>query len=269
MKMRYLIGMAILLVVGAGCGDDTGTARPAGVGQTVVTGNGETAIYDTPTGDDCIEIGSQCVSPQDECGDDARVDVIVDDSGEYVDTVCYPGDEITHDEHKGSIKSDEDGTVVVLDGKDDGADITDNVEFKGNDGVLYGQGEDVSVVRGNVKVIGNNAAIRGVRIEGSVDLEGNDGRLTNCVIEGNLHIKGNGNMVTNCIVFGDLKAGYADAQDTTLIGNYVQKDFRAEHETTVCSGNFEFSDKNENVQLDASEADDADAVSCPTESDAQ
>jgi hypothetical protein len=264
MKMQLsVIIVACLVVVTSGCGDDEpSAAAPYGVGKTVVSGDGGSTVYDTPEGDACIDIGSQCIPPQKYCGQNAKIDVIVDSDGEYVETVCYPSDGVTHEDHKGSIKTDEDGASIVLDNKDDGADVTDNVEFKGNDSTLYGHGPEVSVIRGNVKIIGDNAALRGIRIEGNVDLEGDGAHLINCVIEGNLHVKGNGNTVVDCIVFGDLKT---DATNTKLIANYVQKELRSDHESSWCSGNYNFTDANENLRIDPSEYDGAEAVSCPTQ----
>src|SRR6185295_17309607 len=126
--------------------------------------------------------------------EDAATDVILGRHGEVLTTLCYPtdgwdvtvvGDDPVSTPPLGN------KTVVVIDGKDDGVDITGDVDIKGNNSIIWGEGPDVSVIGGDVHIDKNNAIVRGVRIKGDATITKNNAALVDCVIEGDLTVTKN------------------------------------------------------------------------------
>ena len=93
----------------------------------------------TSTGEGCVEPDSVCEAAQDAaqkaCGEDAATDVILGRHGQVLTTLCYPTDgwdvTVLGDDPVSTPPLDN-NTVVVIDGKDDGVDITGDVNIKGN-----------------------------------------------------------------------------------------------------------------------------------------
>lgn len=261
-RASALLVAGLLVAALPACGDDevaAGSATPWSSDQSVVIGGaGGPTVHATPDGDDCIDVGDECVQPQRECGDDARADVVVDADGKVVRIVCYPGDEgVSFDRSEGSEKSVADDTVLVLDAEDDGDDITNNVEFKGNGAVLYGHGPDVSVVGGNLKIIGDDAVVRSLRIKQNLHVDGSGATIIDCVVEGNVHIKGGQNVLAGCVVWGDVKV---EGGEHALVANRAAKNWDVAEEY-VCSDNVAVEDADDDLVIDDGEL--GPALSCP------
>lgn len=262
-----ILSVALLAMAAAGgCGSEAqdmaaGRMVPYEADQTVVVGSGEGGqVQQTPAGSSCIELGSACVRPQEECGEGARADVVVSD-GELVRTVCYPGQEdATFDNLEGSWKPRGNGAVIGLDAEADGDDITNNVQLDGNDQVLYGHGEDVSVIGGNVKIVGNGAVVRGVRIRGNLDVEGDGATISLCAVEGNVHIKGNQNVLVECEVYGGLKA---EGSGHALVANRLGQSWDIKEDYEHCSDNLPFDDADGDGRIDEGELLGDVTLSCP------
>jgi hypothetical protein len=241
----------------AACG---GTSEPPALGtpytpeqdRTVVVGDGKGgATYVTPNGTECLQIGNECIRPQDKCGDNARADVIVDSQGRVVEIVCYPVTSPTPVEGKdGTDLGKGNKDVVAVDGADDGVDITGDVKADGNNVTIYGQGADVSIIGGSVDVPKNNFSARGVRIKGNVTIEGNNATFVLCVINGDVTIRGNNTVLAECTVFGKVTI---TGNNSKLVGNGLKSGISNGGQNTVCDGNVSFVDANGDGKVVASE----------------
>ena len=208
--------------------------------ETVVVGDGKGgAVYATPAGAGCLQIGAECVKPQDKCGAAARADVIVDSAGKVVEIVCYPpASNPPNVEATGTVDLDKENKgVIALDGVDDGLDIAGDVSSKGNNVTVYGQGTKVSVIGGSVAASGNNFSLRGVTVKGNVTIKGNNATLVLCAIDGNLTIEGNNAVVAECVVSGRVTI---TGNNSKLLSNKVQGPLQVNGTSTTCDANVSF-----------------------------
>lgn len=214
--------------------DKYGSAR--GVTTVIGDGKGGTAFV-TPDGEEgCIDVAGKCVKPQDECGPNARADVVVDSAGTVVEVICYPdegapavvdgkGDVNLGKENKGS---------VAVDGADDGVDIEGNVTSVGNNVTVYGEGAGVSVIGGNVSSSGNNFVLRGVTVKGDVNITANNGAIVLSVIEGDVVYTGNNFVMAETVVLGNVRIIGNNAK---LVGNSVAGTITIDGKESLCDGN--------------------------------
>ncbi|HEX2735034.1 MAG TPA: hypothetical protein VHM70_25690 [Polyangiaceae bacterium] len=196
---------ALVSAAAFGCSDTaTGeqVATPYKPDDAVVIGGEELGGEQTRLSTACEE--HDCGTFEDACGDRAAGDVILDQSGNVVDVICYKQDVNVDDVPVDSVQQSDakNNTVLVLDGEDDGLDVEKDVTISGNNAVIYGSGPDVSVIGGTVDIQKNNAVVRGVRIKKDVTITKNNSKLAFCVIEGDLTISGNNTTVAECTVLG-------------------------------------------------------------------
>jgi len=249
--------VALVLGFGFGCGGradaGVGDAPPYEEDTTVLfTPDGQETVR-TPNGEQCLDRPSDsCIAPQDVCGDQGTADVIVDADGNVLDVVCY-GQDVTVD----SVPIDQvdtasagNDTVLVIDGKDDGDDVTGDVVLEGNNAVVWGEGPDVSVIGGSLDIQMNNAVVRGVRIRGDVTIDKNNTQLLSCVIEGNLTVLQNNTTIAGCEVYGTVTIGQ---NNTVLVGNRFDGVDVVEAANATCSGNRRIDDANGNLTIDDGE----------------
>jgi hypothetical protein len=260
------LGLALssaLTLVGIGCGSDdvdippsNGDPYTSSPNKTVVVGAGPGAgtVVATPSGDGCVQLPSgECVKPQDKCKVGERADIVVDSAGKVVQIVCFPASERpTPIDGQGNVDlGKENKGVVSIDGADDGVDVVGNVDSKGNNVTVYGQGPAVSVIGGNVGAEGNNFAMRGVTVKGNVEISGNNAALVLCVVEGNVIIKGNNAVIADCTVLGRIEI---DGNNNVLVANEVGSGIAvSDAKNLVCDGNVAWSDANGNKLLDPGE----------------
>ena len=228
------------MACGGGNGETTAipqTPYTNAPGNTVVIGEGRGGtVFATPGGSACIQLGSECVRPQDKCGAGARADVIVDSKGKVVQIVCYPN--VTDPpvvDTTGPVDLDKQNNGVIrVDGANDGVDIAGDVASKGNNVTVYGQGADVSIIGGSVSADGNNFSLRGVTVKGNVTVTANNATLVLCIIEGNLTITGNDAVVAECTVKGNI---ILKGNNDMLVSNKLQGTLSVDGKNTVCDGN--------------------------------
>ncbi len=250
------------LVTGCGGADsaDLGTAYTGDADRTVVVGDRKGAVFVTPDGSACLELGGVCVKPQEKCGEWARADVIVDSNGKVVELVCYPplaGGSAPLDAD-GNVELGKDNKAVVgLDGVADGVDITGNVTSSGNNVTVFGQGPGLSVIGGNVVASGNNFSLRGVTVRGDVRITGNNATSVLCEVFGDVVVEGNNAVVAECTIYGRLTVVGNNAK---LVANRVAGGIVNDGKETVCDGNVGFSDANGDRVVDTSEL--SGALSC-------
>src|SRR5690606_12961904 len=103
--------------------------------------------------------------------------------GKVVDVICYPtsGAPVAKIPAESvPVKKTQNGSVVVLDAVDDGADIEGDLSVDANNVVIYGASPDVAVIGGDLTLTKNNTTVRGVRIIGDVTIELNNTNLVLC-----------------------------------------------------------------------------------------
>lgn len=244
-----------LLAVGCGGSDGGGTkAVPWDDSRTGVIQADHTASRIDAVGrEDCdAYTGADrdaCEKVYDSCGDDAA-DVVLDDEGKVIASVCYPGPAtVTVDEVEasdGGIAQQENNAVLVLDDADDGVDLEGNLDVDANNVVVYGAGPDVSVIAGDMTIDGNNTVIRGVRIQGDVNVVKNDTVFLFCVIEGNLTVTANNTRLLACDVYGNV---IITGNNTELVGDRVAGNLELSGMNLSCDNNVTFEDENGDLRV--------------------
>lgn len=264
--MRAFLASSALALALVACGSDDSAPPPGDpyssqAGTTVVVGkqSGPT-VHTTPSGDGCIETADGCIRPQDKCGENARADLIVDESGKVIDVVCYPASSSpTPVDENGNVElGKKNKGVVSIDGADDGVDVQGDVSSKGNNVTVYGQGNGVSIIGGSVTAEGNNFAMRGVRVKETVTIEGNNGVLVLSTVDGDVIVRGNNTVIAATTILGNLTI---TGNNSKLVGNHIGGGVTIKGENSVCEDNFAFRDANSNGLSEPDERD-ADEITC-------
>jgi hypothetical protein len=219
--MRITIGSVFFLALLAGCtrGGDGGSATsvpsPYTLGQALVIG-------ESPEGE-LVNVDASCATEtcsavRERCGEPAYAEVVVDEAGEVLDVVCFPGNATFQEIGNDAVATASAGnnTVLVFDALDDGADVTGDVTLTGNNAVIYGKGADVSRIGGTVSIEKNNAVVRGVSIGGDLRIEKNNTQLSFVEIFGDLSIEGNNTTLASSIVHGQVTI---NGVNTVLVQN--------------------------------------------------
>jgi hypothetical protein len=215
-------------------GSRTG-ATPYQLGQALVIGEAESAEL-TPVDESCDT--EACRAVRERCGEDAYADVVVDGSGQVLDVICFRGNATIQEVGEDTVTSASAGNnvVLVLDGVDDGVDVSGSVVLTGNNAVLYGRGPDVSSV-GALSIEKNNAIVRGVSILGDVSIDKNNAQLSFCEIHGDLTIRGNNTTLAECTVHGQV---LIDGVNTVLVNNRFATERELSGKNLSCNGNVAF-----------------------------
>jgi hypothetical protein len=267
---RFEVALLFCSLLGlAACGSDAPRVLPYDPNSTALIGgdydNPDGLAYritETPDGDECIDLDGACVRPQTECGDSGAADVLLDDSGNLVDVICYPTSGVVIEGVEGEVDHVGNNVVLVLDDEDDGVDVTGDVTIDGNNVTLYGNGPDTSVLGGNLNIEKNNAVVRGVRVQGDVTIEKNNPSIVDCVIEGDLTIRGNNVSIALCDVWGKL---VIEGNNTVLVSNHFASAPEVHGKNTVCASNRTFVDADDDGLV--SEAELGDEVACSEKSE--
>jgi len=243
-----------LLLVACGDDEDGDGLVPWSAQRTqVIDGKREVVKVAPAAGSECVDYGGLCLKPQDKCGTNGA-DILLDGQGRLLDFICYPGEATLSVEelgqHDGNIAQNENGKVVLLDDRDDGADITGNVSIDANGIVLYGEHADNAVIGGSLTIDGNNVLVRGARIQGNVTIVKNDAVLALCVIEGDLEIQGNNAELMACDVYGNVTVS---GNNVRLFGNRIAGTVSVSGMNPVCTDNLTLSDGNGNHTVEAGE----------------
>ncbi len=268
-----MIGAAI-----GACGeDDEARPYPYGPGETRIIDSNPYGNVDpdgdlyetfgTPSGESCLDgpAGEFCIQPQETCGEDATADVILDEAGNVLSTICYPNhDDVQFVPLDGTVEDPvlDNNTVLVIDGADDGADVIGDVTIEGNNSVIYGQGPDTSIIDGSLAIEKNNAIVRGVRITGDATITKNNAALIYCVIEGDLTITGNNVSLALCEVWGEVTIA---GNNTVFVSNLVAGEQPIEGMNLQCNDNLRFADDNDDGVVDEDEI--GEAVACGSRDD--
>jgi hypothetical protein len=257
MKHLEVMGYATGLVLAVcACGDESAPSHklPWESNRTqVIEADGTVQDYDTPTGDACLTIEFvECVKPQESCDGNAA-DVVLDEMGQVIETICYPAGEtlsVTEIEaQSGNVEQNQNDAVILLDG-DAEIDVMGDLSVDANNVVVYGDGPDTSVISGDVGVDGNNMIVRGVRIQGDVQIDANNAVFLHCVIEGNVVVTGNNAVIAACDVLGSVRV---QGNNTRLSGNHIAGELNDSGKNTKCESNLSADDANADGVLDSAE----------------
>jgi hypothetical protein len=234
--------------------------------DVTVIGGDETVPVATGqlTDDGCLQVTeTECV-PVDREGrycktDDGPADVIVVD-GQIQEVVCYEdtdGTEGTSSVLDGNndgdidIPQQDNGAVITFDPSTDGKPIVGDVTVDGNDVTLYGNGPDKSIIDGNLRITGNNARVRGIRVTGNVIMDLNTSAFVLSVVEGNLVVNYNNCLIAENDVFGNIDI---NGNGTIAVGNGTAGNLENSGMGTICQDNFQFSDANGDKSVTDDEA---------------
>jgi hypothetical protein len=247
------------------CGSDaTRSALPYEANSTAVIGgdydnpNGRAPrVVETPDGDACIALDGACVRPQQECGDSGAADVLVDDTGNVLDVICYPTSGVAVETLDGKVDHVGNDVVLVFDDKDDGPDVIGDLTIDGNNVTLYGNGPATSVIGGDLNIDKNNAVVRGIRIQGDVTITKNNLSLVDCVIDGDLTIRGNNVSIALCDVWGKL---VIQGNNTVLVNNRFATAPEIHGNNTVCASDVMFADADDDGLVSVDEL--GDTIMC-------
>jgi hypothetical protein len=243
-----LAGCVAAAAVLAGCGgsSELGFPTPYRPGSATVAGDkndvNDVSEPDPSLTDGCHDVG--CEATRDKCGPNGAADVILDASGNVVDVVCYGQDMNVVQVPANQVPNYDtpsNNAVLVIDGANDGLDVSGNVVIDRNNAVVYGAGPETSVIGGTVAIEKNNAKIRGVRIQGDVTIDKNNTKLLYCVIEGNLTITGNNTTVAECDVYGAVSIS---GLNTVLVSDRFAGIDSIPGQNLTCNNNFRFDDAN-------------------------
>lgn len=218
---------------------------------TVIGGDDAVPVATGTTEDDCLQISDDTCTPISREGqycktDSGPVDIIVVD-GEVKEVICYedvdgaPTEVLDSEAGDVEIAQEENGTVVTFDPSTDGVPIEGDILVDGNDVTLYGNGPDKTIIDGNLRITGNNARIRGVRVTGNVIIDLNTASFVLGVVEGNLEIRFNNCLAAENDVFGNL---VNDGNNTILVGNDVGGGLEGSGLGASCQDNRSFDDAN-------------------------
>lgn len=254
--MYRTLFVALLLTAPLACADQADPKVPYRLGQALVIGQ-EKGGRLTQVDESCDSYACQVV--RERCGEDTYADVVLDESGEVADVLCFRGNVTVREIGPEAVPSAEAGnnTVLVLDDVDDGPDVTQGVVLAGNNAVVYGAGADVSVIGGGLSVEKNNAMVRGITIAGDVTIDKNNAQLSFVVIEGNLTLNGNNATLTESTVFGNLTV---NGNNVVLVQNQLQGTDQLAGQNLTCNGNVRFDDADGDGRIEQSEL--GDVVAC-------
>lgn len=242
-----------LTMFSLGCGaEESGTGVPWSPQRTLVLDADRAATNIAAQTDDCLEYKSECLNPEDKCGELAA-DVVLDTRGKVLDYLCYPAESTLTveelSEKQGDIAQNQNNSVLVLDDANDGADVEGDVSVDANNVVIYGSSPATSVIAGSLTLDGNNALVRGVRIQGDVTIVKNDAVLALSVIEGNLVIEGNNVLLLATDVLGSVTVRGNNAK---LYGARIAGTLSAGTKSE-CKDNVSFVDADGDHSVDATE----------------
>jgi hypothetical protein len=238
-----------------GPADDVGY-RP---NTDVVVVGGMGYVVTNGVGEECVQIGDQCMSlgqiKQEHCGDaDAQADIVMAE-GKVIDVICYPPQDSGVSIHEAGkttegtveVPQNANNTVITFDETTNGVAVQGNVDLKSENIALIGNGVDKTIIDGNLHLDSNNAHVRGLTVNGNVtfDKNSNGATLAFCKIKGNLEIKANNMSVIACQVFGNVKV---EGNSTVLVEVGVGGEWSVTS-ALVCEGNYAFADGDGNFDV--------------------
>jgi hypothetical protein len=215
---------------------DRQASMPYQLGQALVIG--ETGSSELVTVDENCDT-TACQAVIERCGESAYADVVVDAQGNVLDVLCFRANAEIQELGPAAVATASAGnnTVLVLDGNDDGLDVTGDVVLTGNNAVVYGQGADVSRIGGNLAIDKNNAVVRGVSIQGNVTIDKNNAQLSFTEIHGDVTIAANNTTLVECVIFGQI---HITGVNTLLVQNRFSGPRALSGKNLTCNGNVSF-----------------------------
>ncbi len=260
--------MSASLFVACGSDDSAGSvqvvAAPGdeqgyvGDGTAVVVINDETYVVTGDANGECVEIDGVCVDLDGAQGqhckeEGAQMDVLVVD-GEVVEVICYPPAEGTTIEDvqvdgdgNAEVPQNSSGAVIVFDESTDGEPIVGDVNMEAERVTLYGNGVDVTIIDGDVRMESNNSRVRALTITGNLSYtqNSNNSAASFCKIHGNLVVESNDFVATSCQVFGNVEIS---GNHPTLLNIGVGGEWTVA-DGALCDGCYSFDDADEDFMV--------------------
>lgn len=207
---------------------------------------GQAVVYGGDGGGRWVDVTSSCqsepcVAVRERCGSRAFAEVMLARSGAIADVVCYRADLRVDELGAAPVDelSDQPHSVLLVDAIDDGVDVLGDVTLSADDVVLYGAGARVSVLGGELEIVGAGAAVRGLRVDGDVRIDGNGAKLSLLEIHGQLFIDADDVTVNESIVYGRVHVTGAGA---VLVRNVLGDNRELEGSLLECNLNQRFDD---------------------------
>lgn len=217
----------------------------------VVTGEGPTGVL-TGT-ENCAPTSAGCVGTKDLgeiCkGEKGPADVLYKD-GKIIAEICYP--EKTGEGGQTTLGKDEAPSLSTNQGRvtfspdGDGETREGGVQVQGNGNVVYGNGAENTIIKGDSQISGNNNKLRGVTVIGDLGFQGNNVTIALTVVEGNLNITGNNAILADVVVLGDLTI---TGSNHILMRTFVSGKVSVVGENNQCAETFYFEDADEDKVL--------------------
>lgn len=281
MKSNMLVLCLVCAVGLAACSSSKKKGVIAVTSGSAKNTTGEEVVFSTPEGtfvgstglvgsESCVTIGASCVDLSqttvtgkycDQAA--AQKDVIVVD-GQVQSLLCSPaptqGTEVSVVESDKSveIKDNESNKVVTFAPTLDGTPIVGDIKVESNDVSVRGNGEDKTIITGNVSFKGNNVRLRNMTIQGNLEVDGENAALFFVTVYGNLHSKGNNVTIVSATVLGDF---HVEGNGAVLTSNRVVKNWKIDSSGDLCADNRAFVDANENHIAETSEL--GNSLVCP------
>ncbi|MCA9522806.1 MAG: hypothetical protein KC609_17650 [Myxococcales bacterium] len=242
-------------------GDEVVFSSPDGtfVGSTDLVGS-----------ESCVTIGASCVDLSQTtingkyCDQtEAQKDIVVVD-GQVQQVLCSPAPteasevKVVQDGTSVEIKDSESNKVVTFDPALDGHSLALDIKSEGNDVTVRGNGEDKTIIDGNVTFKGNNVRLRNVTITGNLEIDGENAAVFFVTVYGNLHSKGNNPTIVSATVHGDF---HVEGNNAVLTSNRVVANWKVDSLGDLCADNRSFVDSNQNHLADISEL--GNSLVCP------
>ncbi len=276
MSLLFLAVMIMSASLFFACGEDSAgsvqvIAAPGdeqgyvGDGTAVVVIDDETYVVTGDPNGECVMIDGVCIdldaAEGQHCKEEgAQMDVLVVD-GEVIEVICYPPAEGTpieevqvDGEGNAEVPQNSSGAVVVFDEATDGEPIEGDVNMEAERVTLYGNGVDVTIIDGNVRMESNNSRVRALTITGDLSYvqNANGSAASFCKIHGNLVVAANDFVATSCQVFGNVEISGGHA---TLLNIGVGAEWTVSDDA-ICDGCYSFDDADEDFVVADGEAGD-------------
>lgn len=207
---------------------------------------GQATVYGGDPGGVALDLAAGCQSDVCStvlalCGDRAYAEVMLDRAGDIADIVCYRDDlRVVELGTSPVIGLDEEpNTIVIFDAIDDGPDLYGTTTLSQDDVWLFGNGARVSVLSGGLDIQGENATVRGIRIDGDVSIDRDGANLSLVEIQGELFINADDVTVAESLVRGRI---HVSGSRTLLVRNLLGDGSQLSGESLRCNLNQYFND---------------------------
>jgi hypothetical protein len=142
------------------------------------------------------------------------------------------------------------GATVYFVDSTDGEPLIGDIFVRGDEIMMWGNGQNATIIAGSVVVSGDAVQLRGLTIEGDLTVTSSATDLAFVTVRGNLTTQGTGGVFARTTVYGNLEV---TGPDNVFIENGVQGTMAFAESDNICDGNFRFTDRDTNGAVSADE----------------